>query len=100
MMWRAIAVSVLASWIWQGDAAREAGCDGEPPELVNKDDTDYDYTITCGKKSEKGSIAANSSKKLKKKAGCTLKLGENKATKLYSEMICTIKKGTLTCDLL
>ncbi len=75
-------------------------CEGEPPELINEDDKAYEYQITCGKKTEQRSIGANSKQSLKGTSGCTLELGDNEATKLYADMVCTIEDAKLTCDLL
>lgn len=88
-------IALLAAWTCPVFA-----CDGIPPELVNKDDTDHDYELVCGKKTEEHTIGAGKSQELDGKSGCTLKLGKNKATKLYTEMVCTIEDGKLTCDLL
>ena len=75
-------------------------CDGTPPELVNKDTTGYEYVLTCGNKVERDTIPAGSKKELKNKSGCSIKLGENKAAKLYTEMVCTVQSAKITCDLL
>ena len=75
-------------------------CEGEPPELINKDDKAYEYEITCGKKTEQRSIGAHSKQSLKTTSGCSLKLAANEATKLYADMVCTIADAQLTCDLL
>jgi hypothetical protein len=96
-------MGVLAGWLSHGvdvQPVRALDCNGEPPKLVNKDDIAYDYSIKCAKKTETGSIPAGSSKKLKKKAGCVITVGDNKATKLHSEMVCTIENAELTCELL
>jgi len=90
-----IATVLLLLWTFPALA-----CDGTPPKLVNKDDKAYDYELVCGKKTEQKSIAASSSQSLENKSGCTLKLGDNKATKLHTEMVCTIESGKLSCDLL
>ncbi|MBW2276412.1 MAG: hypothetical protein JRF63_02905 [Deltaproteobacteria bacterium] len=75
-------------------------CDGTPPKLINKDAKAYEYEIVCASKTEKKSIPAGGSEELREKSGCKLKLGSNKPTKLFTEMVCTIKDGKLTCDLL
>lgn len=94
-MKRMLATIALLAW-----TAPSLACDGTPPKLVNKDDKDYGYELVCGKKTEKKSIKAGATQSLEDKSGCKLKLGDNKATKLYTEMVCTIKSGKLTCDLL
>jgi len=94
-MKKLILMAVFAVW-----TVPALACDGTPPKLVNKDDVSYDYQLVCGKKTEKHSIAAGASQELDEKSGCKLKLGENKAKKLYTEMVCTIKGGKLSCDLL
>ena len=75
-------------------------CDGIPPELVNKDDQEHSYVLECGRKTEQHTIAAGTSQSLEGKSGCKLILGENKPTALYTEMVCNIEGGKLTCDLL
>jgi hypothetical protein len=75
-------------------------CDGTPPKLVNKDAHAHDYEIVCGSKTEKRSIPAGATQELREKSGCKLKLGSNKPTKLFTEMVCAIKGGKLSCDLL
>ena len=75
-------------------------CDGTPPALVNKDVKAHAYRLTCGKKVEEASIPAGESQSLEGKSGCILELGENKATKHHTEMVCTIEGGVLGCDLL
>ena len=74
-------------------------CDGTPPELVNTDTTEHAYKLTCGKKVEDATIPAATSQSLEGKSGCVLELGDNEATKLHTEMICTIAAGKLGCDL-
>lgn len=74
-------------------------CDGEPPLLINDDKVDHSYQITCGSKISKGAVKAGNRVKLEGKSGCTLQVGETK-TKLFTEMVCTIDKGTLSCDLM
>ena len=54
----------------------------------------------CAKKSETATIESGATAKLEGKSGCMLKLGDNEPVKLYTEMVCTIKDGKLTCDLL
>jgi hypothetical protein len=81
-------------------AAPAFACDGTPPELVNKDGKDYEYELKCAKKTEKRTIKAGAKQSLKEKSGCKLKLGQNPPTKLFTEMVCTIKGGKLSCDLL
>ncbi|MBW2456167.1 MAG: hypothetical protein JRI68_16730 [Deltaproteobacteria bacterium] len=97
-------VSILAlSWAWSSWAPPPSAtptCDGAPPELINGDDRDYDYEIRCGKKTEQHSIGAKAKQKLKKKAGCALKLGDNETTRLFADMVCTIEGAKLSCDLL
>ncbi|MFH1435294.1 MAG: hypothetical protein ABIJ56_06225 [Pseudomonadota bacterium] len=90
-----IIVLLLAAWTLPSLA-----CDGTPPELVNKDDQNHDYELVCGKTTEKKTIAAKSSQSLENKSGCKLKLGDNKAARLYTEMVCTIKDAKLSCELL
>ena len=75
-------------------------CDGTPPELNNKDDQEHAYELVCGKKTEQLTIAAGAKQSLEGKSGCSLKLGDNKPETLYTEMVCTITGGQLTCDLL
>jgi hypothetical protein len=75
-------------------------CDGTPPKLINKDDKAHNYEIVCASKTEKRSIPAGATQELREKSGCKLKLGSNKPTKLFTEMVCTIKGGKLSCDLL
>ena len=91
----AIGWLLLVTW-----CAPVLACDGTPPELVNKDQVEYSYVIECGKKTHSGKIPAGGKRSLKEMSGCKLKLGENKPTKLYTEMVCTIKDGKLTCELL
>ena len=90
-----IAVIVLV-----GLTAPAWACDGVPPKLINKDQQAYDYEIVCASKAEKRSIPAGGKQELREKSGCKLKLGSNKPTKLFTEMVCTIKGGKLSCDLL
>ena len=94
-MKKILCIAVFALW-----AAPSLACDGIPPKLVNKDDKSYDYELICGKKTEKHTIGAKATQELDEKSGCKLKLGDNKAKKLYTEMVCTIKEGKLSCDLL
>jgi len=75
-------------------------CDGVPPKLINKDNSAHDYEIVCGSKTEKKSIPAGATQELREKSGCMLKLGDNKPTKLFTEMVCTVNGGKLSCDLL
>jgi len=77
-----------------------AACDGTPPSLVNKDTRPYTYSLTCGKKAEEGQIPAGETRSLEGKSGCVLELEGNKATKLHTEMVCTIEGGLLGCSLL
>jgi hypothetical protein len=103
MMWESIAATALVAWFGLGteiEPALALDCDGKPPKLVNEDGTAHDYWITCARKTERGTITGNASKKLKKKAGCTITVGSNEAVKLRSEMECTIRGGELTCELL
>ena len=110
--WIGIA-GMLVALIWPATTARSMAtprpahtppaallCDGTPPELVNTDTTEHAYTLTCGKKVEDTSIPATTSQSLEGKSGCLLQLGDNEATKLHTEMICTIAAGKLSCDLL
>ena len=90
-----IAAIALVAW-----TAPAWACDGTPPKLVNKDKQAYDYEVVCASKTEKKSIPAGGSQELREKSGCKLKLGSNKPTKLFTEMVCTIKGGKLSCDLL
>ena len=90
-----IAAIVLAAF-----TAPAWACDGTPPKLINKDSKAYEYEIVCASKTEKKSIPAGASQELREKSGCKLKLGSNKPTKLFTEMVCTIKGGKLGCDLL
>ena len=76
------------------------GCDGEPPKLVNKDTKAHSFQIQCAGKREEGEIKASAELKLDGKSGCMLKLGENAAQKLHTEMVCTIEGGELECDLI
>jgi hypothetical protein len=94
---------IAALFLWTGGEANmtpNLACDGNPPKLINKDTQAYDYVISCGSNKEKSSIGPNSNKKFTGKSGCTLKVGNNAPTKLFTEMICTVSGGKLTCDLL
>ncbi len=82
------------------DPAAALYCDGTPPELNNKDDKEHAYELVCGKKTEQATIAAGAKQSLEGKSGCALNLGDNKPETLYTEMVCTIAGGKLTCDLL
>jgi len=82
------------------DALADLYCDGDPPKLKNEDATDYTYRLECGPKSETGRIGAAAEIALKGKSGCVLKLGDNAARKLYTEMVCTIRGGKLSCELI
>ena len=75
-------------------------CDGTPPKLINKDKTAHDYELVCASKTEKKTIPAGATQELREKSGCKLVLGKNKPTKLFTEMVCTINDGKLSCDLL
>jgi hypothetical protein len=75
-------------------------CDGVPPKLVNKDDKPHEVVLTCGSKTERRTVGAGASQELREKSGCTITLGDGKPTKLYTEMVCTISGGKLSCDLL
>jgi hypothetical protein len=90
----------LVAILLLGLPAPSIACDGTPPELTNKDKEDHSYELVCAKKTEKRTIKAGATEKLKEKSGCQLKLGQNPPTKLYTEMVCTIKDGKLSCDLL
>jgi hypothetical protein len=74
-------------------------CDGDPPKLINKDSKGYTYEIKCRSKTEKREIEPGSKQELKGKSGCQIKLGDD-AEKLFTEMVCTIKAGKLSCDLI
>jgi hypothetical protein len=91
----AIAALVLAAF-----TAPAWACDGVPPKLINKDKQAHSYEIVCGSKTEKKSIPAGGTQELREKSGCKLVLGKNKPTKLFTEMVCTIQGGKLSCDLL
>jgi len=91
---------VLTALVLAAFTAPAWACDGTPPKLVNKDKQAYEYEIVCGSKTEKKSIPAGASQELREKSGCKLVLGQNKPTKLFTEMVCTIKGGKLSCDLL
>jgi hypothetical protein len=93
-----IVIALLLSPIAQAPA--DLYCDGDPPKLINKDTQSYEFQIKCGSKSETGRIAASAEKELDGKSGCKLKLGDNAVKKLFTEMVCTIKGGKLSCDLL
>ena len=75
-------------------------CDGDPPELVNKDLKSYSYQIRCASKTEEAKIEASAKIKLEGKSGCQLKLGDRPAVKLFTEMVCEIQAGRLSCDLI
>ena len=75
-------------------------CDGTPPELVNRDTRAYGYELACNAAVTKGVIEPGAKKSLKGYSGCRLKLGSNPPVKLHTEMVCTIERGTLSCDLL
>ena len=102
----AIAMKMMflaALLFWTGGEANTTpilACDGTPPKLVNKDVQPYKYVISCGSKKEAGLIGPNSDKEFVGKSGCTLKLGNNAPEKLFTEMICSVTGGKLTCDLL
>jgi len=75
-------------------------CDGKPPELLNNDTVPHEFTLTCGKKVEKRTVAPAEKLILEGFSGCTFALGEQTET-LHTEMVCTISAGSkLTCDLL
>ena len=94
-------LAVLFFWTGgEADITPVLACDGAPPKLVNKDVQPYNYVISCGSKKERGSIGPNSNKEFVGKSGCTLKLENNAPEKLFTEMICTVVGGKLTCDLL
>ena len=75
-------------------------CDGDPPELVNKDLKSYSYQVKCASKTKEAKIEASAKIKLEGKSGCQLKLGDGKAVKLFTEMVCEIQGGKLSCDLI
>ena len=68
--------------------------------MHNQDAKSYNYQITCASKAETGQINASEKKKLKGKSGCHLKLESGKAVKLFTEMVCVIKEGKLSCSLI
>lgn len=92
---RLLPLLLLIAWIGPALA-----CDGTPPKLINKDSKAYGYELVCASKTEQKSIPAGATQELREKSGCKLKLGANKPTKLFTEMVCTIKSGKLSCDLL
>ena len=95
-MRKLIAIALLVLFT----APPSLACDGTPPELVNEDDVEREYTISCGKKRSKHTIAAGASHSLEGKSGCKIKVGDGKAQKLFTEMVCTIADGQLSCELL
>ena len=75
-------------------------CDGDPPVVDNQDAEAHDVELRCGSKVERRTIPAGAKQVLEGKGGCTIRLGKAKPTKLHAEMVCTIRRGELTCDLL
>jgi len=75
-------------------------CDGDPPVLENRDDSAHEYETTCGAKVERQTIPAGGKQVLKGKGGCSIRLGDAPPTRLFAEMVCTIERGKLACDLL
>lgn len=75
-------------------------CDGEPPELINRDARAHVYELRCGDDTERATIAAGATQVLKGKSGCRLVLPDNPPVRLSTEMVCTIESSELSCDLL
>jgi hypothetical protein len=90
----------LMLWLIPVTGRTDLYCDGDPPELHNKDAQAHTYQIQCASKTEKGEIQASQEKKLKGKSGCKLTVGNSPPVKLFTEMICEIRGGKLSCELI